>query len=96
MFKAVSEGNVLEADDNKAIEDDLGNDSLNEGNFESFVDGMMNDFLNALKEGKSEEDAMDISGVNSITLMSWKIMAESGDDTFKKFHDEYMNLMKNN
>ena len=78
------------------IEDDLGNDSLNEGNFESFVDGMMNDFLNALKEGKSEEEAMDISGVNSITLMSWKIMAESGDETFKKFHDEYMNLMKNN
>ena len=80
----------------EAIEDDLGNDSLNEGNFESFVDGMMNDFLNALKEGKSEEEAMDISGVNSITLMSWKIMAESGDETFKKFHDEYMNLMKNN
>lgn len=96
VLKAVSEDNVLEADDNKAIEDDLGNDSLNEGNFESFVDGMMNDFLNALKEGKSEEEAMDISGVNSITLMSWKIMAESGDDTFKKFHDEYMNLMKNN
>lgn len=96
VLKAVSEGNVLEADDNKAIEDDLGNDSLNEGNFESFVDGMMNDFLNALKEGKSEEEAMDISGVNSITLMSWKIMAESGDETFKKFHDEYMNLMKNN
>lgn len=96
VLKAVSEDNVLEADDNKAIEDDLGNDSLNDGNFESFVDGMMNDFLNALKEGKSEEEAMDISGVNSITLMSWKIMAESGDDTFKKFHDEYMNLMKNN
>ena len=96
VLKAVSEGNVLEADDNKAIEDDLGNDSLNDGNFESFVDGMMNDFLNALKEGKSEEEAMDISGVNSITLMSWKIMAESGDETFKKFHDEYMNLMKNN
>lgn len=96
VLKAVSEGNFLEVDDNKAIEDDLGNDSLNDGNFESFVDGMMNDFLNALKEGKSEEDAMDISGVNSITLMSWKIMAESGDDTFKKFHDEYMNLMKNN
>ena len=96
VLKAVSEDNVLEADDNKAIEDDLGNDSLNEGNFESFVDGMMNDFLNALKEGKSEEEAMDISGVNSITLMSWKIMAESGDETFKKFHDEYMNLMKNN
>lgn len=96
VLKVVSEDNVLEADDNKAIEDDLGNDSLNDGNFESFVDGMMNDFLNALKEGKSEEDAMDISGVNSITLMSWKIMAESGDDTFKKFHDEYMNLMKNN
>lgn len=96
VLKVVSEDNVLEADDNKAIEDDLGNDSLNEGNFESFVDGMMNDFLNALKEGKSEEDAMDISGVNSITLMSWKIMAESGDETFKKFHDEYMNLMKNN
>ena len=95
-LEVVSEDNVLEADDNKAIEDDLGNDSLNEGNFESFVDGMMNDFLNALKEGKSEEDAMDISGVNSITLMSWKIMAESGDETFKKFHDEYMNLMKNN
>lgn len=94
--KVVSEDNALEADDNKAIEDDLGNDSLNEGNFESFVDGMMNDFLNALKEGKSEEEAMDISGVNSITLMSWKIMAESGDETFKKFHDEYMNLMKNN
>ena len=96
VLKVVSEDNVLEADDNKAIEDDLGNDSLNEGNFESFVDGMMNDFLNALKEGKSEEEAMDISGVNSITLMSWKIMAESGDETFKKFHDEYMNLMKNN
>lgn len=96
VLETVSEGNVLEADDNKAIEDDLGNDSLNEGNFESFVDGMMNDFLNALKEGKSEEEAMDISGVNSITLMSWKIMAESGDETFKKFHDEYMNLMKNN
>ena len=80
--------------DLRLIEDDLGNDSLNEGNFESFVDGMMNDFLNALKEGKSEEEAMDISGVNSITLMSWKIMAESGDETFKKFHDEYMNLMK--
>ena len=96
VLKAVSEGNFLEVDDNKAIEDDLGNDSLNDGNFESFVDGMMNDFLNALKEGKSEEDAMDISGVNSITLMSWKIMAESGDETFKKFHDEYMNLMKNN
>lgn len=96
VLKAVSEDNVLEADDNKAIEDDLGNDSLNDGNFESFVDGMMNDFLNALKEGKSEEEAMDISGVNSITLMSWKIMAESGDETFKKFHDEYMNLMKNN
>lgn len=96
VLKAVSEGNVLEADDNKAIEDDLGDDSLNDGNFESFVDGMMNDFLNALKEGKSEEEAMDISGVNSITLMSWKIMAESGDETFKKFHDEYMNLMKNN
>lgn len=96
VLKAVSEGNVLEADDNKAIEDDLDNDSLNDGNFESFVDGMMNDFLNALKEGKSEEEAMDISGVNSITLMSWKIMAESGDETFKKFHDEYMNLMKNN
>ena len=96
VLKVVSEDNVLEADDNKAIEDDLGNDSLNEGNFESFVDGMMNDFLNALKEGKSEEEAMDISGVNSITLMSWKIMAESGDATFKKFHDEYMNLMKNN
>ena len=96
VHEVVSEDNVLEADDNKAIEDDLGNDSLNEGNFESFVDGMMNDFLNALKEGKSEEDAMDISGVNSITLMSWKIMAESGDENFKKFHDEYMNLMKNN
>lgn len=96
VLKVVSEDNVLEADDNKAIEDDLGNDSLNEGNFESFVDGMMNDFLNALKEGKSEEEAMDISGVNSITLMSWKIMAESGDETFKKFHDEYMNIMKNN
>ena len=96
VLKAVSEGNFLEVDDNKAIEDDLGNDSLNDGNFESFVDGMMNDFLNALKEGKSEEEAMDISGVNSITLMSWKIMAESGDETFKKFHDEYMNLMKNN
>ena len=96
VLKVVSEDNVLEADDNKAIEDDLGNDSLNEGNFESFVDGMMNDFLNALKEGKSEEEAMDISGVNSITLMSWKIMAESGDETFKKFHDEYMNLKKNN
>lgn len=96
VLKVVSEDNVLEADDNNAIEDDLGNDSLNEGNFESFVDGMMNDFLNALKEGKSEEEAMDISGVNSITLMSWKIMAESGDETFKKFHDEYMNLMKNN
>ncbi len=96
VLKVVSEDNVLEADDNKAIEDDLVNDSLNEGNFESFVDGMMNDFLNALKEGKSEEEAMDISGVNSITLMSWKIMAESGDETFKKFHDEYMNLMKNN
>ena len=96
VLKVVSEDNALEADDNKAIEDDLGNDSLNEGNFESFVDGMMNDFLNALKEGKSEEEAMDISGVNSITLMSWKIMAESGDETFKKFHDEYMNLMKNN
>ena len=96
VLEVVSEDNVLEADDNKAIEDDLGNDSLNEGNFESFVDGMMNDFLNALREGKSEEDAMDISGVNSITLMSWKIMAESGDETFKKFHDEYMNLMKNN
>ena len=96
VLKVVSEDNVLEADDNKAIEDDLGSDSLNEGNFESFVDGMMNDFLNALKEGKSEEEAMDISGVNSITLMSWKIMAESGDETFKKFHDEYMNLMKNN
>ena len=96
VLKVVSEDNVLEADDNKAIEDDLGNDSLNEGNFESFVDGMMNDFLNALKEGKSEEEAMDISGVNSITLMSWKIMAESGDETLKKFHDEYMNLMKNN
>ena len=96
VLKVVSEDNVLEADDNKAIEDDLGNDSLNDGNFESFVDGMMNDFLNALKEGKSEEEAMDISGVNSITLMSWKIMAESGDETFKKFHDEYMNLMKNN
>lgn len=95
-LEVVSEDNALEADDNKAIEDDLGNDSLNEGNFESFVDGMMNDFLNALKEGKSEEEAMDISGVNSITLMSWKIMAESGDETFKKFHDEYMNLMKNN
>ncbi len=95
-LEVVSEDNVLEADDNKAIEDDLGNDSLNEGNFESFVDGMMNDFLNALKEGKSEEEAMDISGVNSITLMSWKIMAKSGDETFKKFHDEYMNLMKNN
>ena len=95
-LEVVSEDNVLEADDNKAIEDDLVNDSLNEGNFESFVDGMMNDFLNALKEGKSEEEAMDISGVNSITLMSWKIMAESGDETFKKFHDEYMNLMKNN
>ena len=94
VLEVVSEDNVLEADDNKAIEDDLGNDSLNEGNFESFVDGMMNDFLNALKEGKSEEEAMDISGVNSITLMSWKIMAESGDETFKKFHDEYMNLMK--
>ena len=96
VHEVVSEDNALEADDNKAIEDDLGNDSLNEGNFESFVDGMMNDFLNALKEGKSEEEAMDISGVNSITLMSWKIMAESGDETFKKFHDEYMNLMKNN
>ncbi len=96
VLKSVDGDNVLEADDNKVIEDDLGNDSLNEGNFESFVDGMMNDFLNALKEGKSEEDAMDISGVNSITLMSWKIMAESGDETFKKFHDEYMNLMKNN
>lgn len=96
VLEVVSEDNALEADDNKAIEDDLGNDSLNEGNFESFVDGMMNDFLNALKEGKSEEEAMDISGVNSITLMSWKIMAESGDETFKKFHDEYMNLMKNN
>ncbi len=96
VLEVVSEDNVLEADDNKAIEDDLVNDSLNEGNFESFVDGMMNDFLNALKEGKSEEEAMDISGVNSITLMSWKIMAESGDETFKKFHDEYMNLMKNN
>ena len=96
VLKAISEGNVPETDDNKAIEDDLGNDSLNEGNFESFVDGMMNDFLNALKEGKSEEEAMDISGVNSITLMSWKIMAESGDETFKKFHDEYMDLMKNN
>lgn len=96
VLKSVDGDNVLEADDNKAIEDDLGNDSLNEGNFESFVDGMMNDFLNALKEGKSEEEAMDISGVNSITLMSWKIMAESGDETFKKFHDEYMNLMKNN
>lgn len=96
VLEVVSEDNVLEADDNKAIEDDLGNDSLNESNFESFVDGMMNDFLNALKEGKSEEEAMDISGVNSITLMSWKIMAESGDETFKKFHDEYMNLMKNN
>lgn len=96
VHEVVSEDNVHEADDNNAIEDDLGNDSLNEGNFESFVDGMMNDFLNALKEGKSEEEAMDISGVNSITLMSWKIMAESGDETFKKFHDEYMNLMKNN
>lgn len=96
VLKSVDGDNVLEADDNKAIEDDLGNDSLNEGNFESFVDGMMNDFLNALKEGKSEEEAMDISGVNSITLMSWKIMAESGDETFKKFHEEYMNLMKNN
>ena len=96
VLKSVDGDNVLEADDNKVIEDDLGNDSLNEGNFESFVDGMMNDFLNALREGKSEEDAMDISGVNSITLMSWKIMAESGDETFKKFHDEYMNLMKNN
>lgn len=95
VLEVVSEDNAFEADDNKAIEDDLGNDSLNEGNFESFVDGMMNDFLNALKEGKSEEEAMDISGVNSITLMSWKIMAESGDETFKKFHDEYMNLMKN-
>lgn len=96
VHEVVSEDNVHEADDNNAIEDDLGNDSLNEGNFDSFVDGMMNDFLNALKEGKSEEEAMDISGVNSITLMSWKIMAESGDETFKKFHDEYMNLMKNN
>lgn len=96
VHEVVSEDNALEADDNKVIEDDLGNDSLNEGNFDSFVDGMMNDFLNALKEGKSEEEAMDISGVNSITLMSWKIMAESGDETFKKFHDEYMNLMKNN
>jgi hypothetical protein len=96
VLKSVDGDNVLEADDNKVIEDDLGNDSLNEGNFESFVDGMMNDFLNALKEGKSEEEAMDVSGVNSITLMSWKIMAESGDETFKKFHDEYMNLMKNN
>ena len=93
----LSENNVLKSvDGDNVIEDDLGNDSLNEGNFESFVDGMMNDFLNALKEGKSEEEAMDISGVNSITLMSWKIMAESGDETFKKFHDEYMNLMKNN
>lgn len=96
VLKVVSEDNVLEADDNKSIGDDSDNDSLNEGDFESFVDGMMNDFLDALREGKSEEDAMDISGVNSITLMSWKIMAESGDETFKKFHDEYMNLMKNN
>ena len=95
-LEPVVEDNVFEQDDNKSIGDDSDNDSLNEGNFESFVDGMMNDFLNALREGKSEEDAMDISGVNSITLMSWKIMAESGDETFKKFHDEYMNLMKNN
>ena len=95
-LESVVEDNVFEQDDNKSIGDDSDNDSLNEGNFESFVDGMMNDFLNALREGKSEEDAMDISGVNSITLMSWKIMAESGDETFKKFHDEYMNLMKNN
>ena len=95
-LEPVVEDNVFEQDDNKSIGDDSDNDSLNEGNFESFVDGMMNDFLNALKEGKSEEEAMDISGVNSITLMSWKIMAESGDETFKKFHDEYMNLMKNN
>ena len=51
VLKSVDGDNVLEADDNKVIEDDLGNDSLNEGNFESFVDGMMNDFLNALKEG---------------------------------------------
>ena len=95
-LEPVVEDNVFEQDDNKSIGDDSDNDSLNEGNFESFVDGMMNDFLNALREGKSEEDAMYISGVNSITLMSWKIMAESGDETFKKFHDEYMNLMKNN
>lgn len=95
-LEPVVEDNVFEQDDNKSFGDDSDNDSLNEGNFESFVDGMMNDFLNALREGKSEEDAMDISGVNSITLMSWKIMAESGDETFKKFHDEYMNLMKNN
>lgn len=95
-LEPVVEDNVFEQDDNKSIGDDSDNDSLNEGNFESFVDGMMNDFLDALREGKSEEDAMDISGVNSITLMSWKIMAESGDETFKKFHDEYMNLMKNN
>ena len=95
-LEPVVEDNVFEQDDNKSFGDDSDNDSLNEGNFESFVDGMMNDFLNALREGKSEEDAMEISGVNSITLMSWKIMAESGDETFKKFHDEYMNLMKNN
>ena len=96
ILDEVSEDNILEPDDNKSIEDDSYNDSLNGGNFESMVDGMMNDFLNALMEGKSEEEAMDISGVNSITLMSWKIMAESGDETFKKFHDEYMNLIKDN
>lgn len=98
VFEPVDGDNMIEpfGEDNKVIEDDSSSDSLNNDNFESLVDGMMNDFLNALKDGKSEEEAMDISGVNSITLMSWKFMAESGDETFKKFHDEYMNLMKNN
>ena len=72
-------------DDEKSVND----------NFETFVDGMMDSFLIALKEGKSEEEAMDISGLNSITLMSWKLMAENGDENFKKFYDEYMSLTDN-
>ena len=78
-------------DENDSFDDEK---SVND-NFETFVDGMMDSFLIALKEGKSEEEAMDISGLNSITLMSWKIMAENGDENFKKFYDEYMKLTDN-
>lgn len=77
------EDDPIQKDDESSIDSD----------FVSFVDDMMDDFLNALRQGKTEEEAMDISGVNSITLMSWKVMAESGDENYKKFYDEYKNLI---